>query len=55
MGGSQQPLLPSAWRSTRRWLGKSMRALRKKVMQHSPWLALAGAITIQALAVMGLV
>ena len=55
MGGSQQPLLPSAWRSTRRWLGERMRALRKKVVQHSPWLALAGAIAIQALAVMGLV
>lgn len=55
MGGSQQPLLLGAWRSTRRWLGERMRALRKKAVQHSPWLALAGAIAIQALAVMGLV
>ena len=55
MGGSQQPLLLSAWRSTRRWLGERMRVLRKKAVQHSPWLALAGAIAIQALAVMGLV
>ena len=55
MGGSQQPLLPSAWRSARRWLGERMRALRRKAAQHSPWLALASAIAIQALAVMGLV
>ena len=55
MGGSQQPLLPSAWRSARRWLGQRMRALRRKAVQHSPWLALASAIAIQALAVMGLV
>jgi hypothetical protein len=32
-----------------------MRALRKKAVQYSPWLTLAGAIAIQALAVMGLV
>ena len=55
IGGSQQPVLLSAWRSTRRWLGERMHALRKKVVQHRPWLALAGAIAIQALAVMGLV
>jgi len=47
--------MPSAWRSTRRWLGERMRALRKKAVQYSPWLTLAGAIAIQALAVMGLV
>jgi hypothetical protein len=54
-GGRQQPLLLNAWRTTRRWVRDGVRALRAKVVQHSPWLVVAGAIAIQALAVLGLV
>ena len=52
MGGREQPLLLSAWRATRRWLRNSMRALRAKVVRHSPWLVVAGALAIQVAAVL---
>ena len=55
MGGTNQPILLRAWRSTRRWAGNLARSLQAKVLPHSRWLLLLGAVVIQSLAVIGVV
>lgn len=57
MGGGQQPLLVSAWRATRQWIRSSVRTMRAKVtkvLKHSPWLVMVGAVVIQGLAMAGI-
>ena len=55
MGGVSQPALLRAWRSARRWAGNLARSLQAKVLPHSRWLLLLGAVVIQSLAVVGVV